>query len=242
MTLDDIRATILDGRTKGIPGTARPFALADIGRQGWNVLREDLPLPLMVLKRSALDHNAEVFGHYLRSHDLSCAPHGKTTMSPQIFAEQLTGGACGMTAATANQVEVMRAYGVRRIVLANQLVGKANIQTIAAAINADPGFDFYGYVDSIAQLRNLEKHLPPLHHPINLLIEAGTPGGRTGLRTLDEARALAAALEAADPARVRFAGVSMFLSATLDRVSAPQPGGLSRRSIWSCRRRIAAST
>lgn len=223
MTLDDIRATILDGRTKGIPGTARPFALADIGRQGWNVLREDLPLPLMVLKRSALDHNAEVFGHYLRSHDLSFAPHGKTTMAPQIFAEQLTGGAWGMTAATANQVEVMRAYGVRRIVLANQLVGKANIQTIAAAINADPGFDFYAYVDSIAQLRNLETYLPPLHHPIKLLIEAGTPGGRTGLRTLDEARALAAAIATADPARVRFAGVSMFEGAApgLDKGTDP---------------------
>ncbi|HZY51387.1 MAG TPA: amino acid aldolase, partial [Devosia sp.] len=73
-----------------------------------------------------------------------------------------------------------------------------------------PGFDFYGYVDSIAQLRNLETYLPPLHHPLKLLIEAGTPGGRTGLRTLDEARALAAAIASADPARVRFAGVSMF--------------------------------
>ena len=110
MTLDDIRATILDGRTKGIPGTAAPFALADIGGKGWNVLREDLPLPLMVLKRSALDHNAEVFGQYLRSHDLSFAPHGKTTMSPQIFAEQLAGGAWGMTAATANQVESLRKF------------------------------------------------------------------------------------------------------------------------------------
>ena len=30
MTLDDIRATVLDGRTKGIPGTTAPFALRDI--------------------------------------------------------------------------------------------------------------------------------------------------------------------------------------------------------------------
>ena len=42
--------TILDGRTKGIPGTAAPFPLGDIGAKGWNVLREDMPLPLMVLK------------------------------------------------------------------------------------------------------------------------------------------------------------------------------------------------
>ena len=88
MTLDDIRDTVLDGRTKGIPGTSAPFALKDIAGKGWNVLREDMPLPLMVLKRAALDHNAAVFGEYLVESKLSLAPHGKTTMSPQIFAEQ----------------------------------------------------------------------------------------------------------------------------------------------------------
>ncbi|MBI4921416.1 MAG: amino acid deaminase, partial [Devosia nanyangense] len=97
MNIEDIRATLLDGRTKGIPGTAEPFALGQIAAKGWNVLREDMPLPLMVLKRSSLDHNAAVFGDYLTSHDLSLAPHGKTTMSPQIFAEQLSHGAWGMT-------------------------------------------------------------------------------------------------------------------------------------------------
>ena len=89
MNLDDIGATILDGRTKGIPGTSAPFALRDIAKKNWNVLKEDLPLPLMVLKRSALDHNAAAFSEYLVANGLTLAPHGKTTMTPQIFAEQI---------------------------------------------------------------------------------------------------------------------------------------------------------
>lgn len=225
MNINDIRASVLDGRTKGIPGTATPFALGEIARKNWNVLREDMPLPLLVLKRSALDHNAKVFGEYLAGEGLSLAPHGKTTMTPQIFSEQLGHGAWGMTAATVNQVQVMRAYGVGRIVLANQLLGKAHLLAIAAEINGDPAFDFYCFVDSIAQLGNMVAYLDglTLGHPIKLLIEAGVAGGRTGLRTLDEARTLATAIAAADPRKFRFAGVAAFEGVVpgLDKGTAP---------------------
>ncbi len=210
MTLDDILATRLDGRTKGIPGTTEPFALRDIAAKGWNVLREDLPLPLMVLRRSALDHNAAVFGEYLVSSGLSLAPHGKTTMSPQIFSEQLGHGAWGMTAATVNQVQVMHAYGVKRVVMANQLLGRAHMASIRAMLDADPEFDFYCFVDSVAQLDNMARHLGRPARPIKLLLEGGVVGGRTGVRTLEDARRVAQAIAAADPACFRFAGVAAF--------------------------------
>lgn len=212
MNLEEITSTILDGRTKGIPGTTEPFALADIAKKGWNVLREDLPLPLMVLKRSALDHNAAAFRNYLVAHELSFAPHGKTTMSPQIFAEQLANGAWGMTAATVNQVQVMRAYGVNRIVMANQLLGKAQVTAIAAELRADPAFDFYCFVDSVSQLDNILRYLEGNEpgRPIKLLIEAGVMGGRTGVRSIEAGAAVADAILAADPDLVRFAGVAAF--------------------------------
>lgn len=210
MTLDDIRATVLDRRTKGIPGTAAPFALRDIAAKDWNVLREDMSLPLMVLRRSALDHNAAVFGDYLVEQKLSLAPHGKTTMSPQIFAEQLSHGAWGMTAATANQVQVMHAYGVKRVVMANQLLGKANVEAIGQILATDPEFDFYCFVDSVAQLKNLARYLGRPAHALKLLLEVGVVGGRTGVRTLEDATALAEAIAAADPAVFRFAGVAAF--------------------------------
>ncbi|MEO7221540.1 MAG: alanine racemase, partial [Devosia sp.] len=241
MILDDIGSTILDARTKGVPGTAAPFALADIGKQGWNVLLEDLPLPLMVLKRSALDHNAAAFGDYLVASELSLAPHGKTTMSPQIFAEQLRHGAWGMTAATVNQVQVMRSYGVARIVLANQLVGRAHLASIADQINRDPGFDFYCFVDSVAQLDNMASHLGRLNHPIKLLIEVGAIGGRTGIRTLDQAGALAGAIAAADPALFRFAGVAAFEGVVPGLEKSTQPVADFADFVVEVARRLPAS-
>jgi D-serine dehydratase len=128
-----------------------------------------------------------------------------------------------MTAATVNQVQVMRAHGVDRIVLANQLVGRANVESVAAMLRADPAFEFYCFLDSVAQLDNVARHLPPVPRPIRLLIEAGAVGGRTGVRTLEQADALAAAIAAADPARFRFAGVGMFEGVVpgLDKGTAP---------------------
>lgn len=212
MDLSDILATQLDPRTKGIPGTAAPFALSDIGTKGWNLLAEDLPFPQLILKRSHLDHNKRVFAEYLTSNGLSLAPHGKTTMAPQLFAEQLEAGAWAITAANVPQVQVMRHYGVPRIVLGNQLIGKAHLETIAALLNADPGFEFYCFVDSVAQLDNMTRYLAghPLDQPIRMLLEVGVTGGRTGVRTLDEAAALAEAMTKSDPARFRFAGVAAF--------------------------------
>jgi len=221
LDLTSVMDTVLDHRTKGIPESASPFKLGDIARQGWNVLREDMPLPLMLLKRSALDHNAKVFGGYLKDNDLSLAPHGKTTMAPQIFSEQLANGAWGITAATVGQVQVMRHYGVPRVIMANQLVGRANIAAIAALINTDPGFDFYTYVDSVGHLAHMDQHLSGarLDRPLKLLIEVGAAGGRTGVRTMAEAEQVVQALAAADPARFRFAGIGV------RRRDSPRRGG-----------------
>lgn len=225
MNTDEIHETILDARTKGVPGTAAPFRLADLGSKGWNVLREDLPLPLMVLRRSSLDHNAAVFSEYLTAHELSLAPHGKTTMTPQIFAEQLAHGAWGMTAATVSQVQVMVAYGVKRVVLANQLLGKANIHSVAAMLASDPDFEFYCFIDSVAQLDNMARHFAAvgLLRPVRLLMELGVAGGRTGIRTLEGARQVVAAIRAADPALFRFAGVATFegVAPGLDKSTEP---------------------
>ncbi|NDV00257.1 amino acid deaminase [Pseudoroseicyclus tamaricis] len=224
MDLSEIYETVLDGRTKGLPGTAAPFALKHIAAQGWNVLREDMPLPLMVLKRAALDHNARVFGDYLSAHGLSLAPHGKTTMAPQLFAEQLR-YSWAITAANVAQVQVMHRYGVDRVVLGNQLLGRAALASVAQMMAEREAFEFYVFVDSPAQLDNMARHLSGLGlpRPLHLLLEVGVAGGRTGLRTEEEAADLAEAMLAADPALFRFAGVASFEGVVPGLAEGPEP-------------------
>ncbi len=193
--------SLVDQRTKGIPGGVEPFPLAEIGRKGWNLLREDLPLPLAVLKRSALDHNGRWMRGFLQRHGAVIAPHGKTTMSPELFRRQLDDGAWGITVATVGQLQVARAHGVQRIVLANQLVGKQAIRTVLTELACDPGFEFLCLADSVAAVERIAamaRENPP-GRPVELLLEGGVTGGRTGCRDTASALAVARAVRAAEP-------------------------------------------
>ncbi len=208
--LHDIDDEPITGLTKGMPGGMAPIRLGDIGRQGWNVLREDLPLPLAVLKQSALDHNADWMSRFLALSGAVMAPHGKTTMSPQLFATQLAHGAWGITLATVQQVQVARRFGVSRIVLANQLVGRQAIRYVLDELHRDPAFELYCLVDSVEGVRLLADALArhPLARPLPVLLEGGAAGERTGCRDLPAAMAVARAV-AAEP-RLALRGVEGF--------------------------------
>jgi D-serine deaminase-like pyridoxal phosphate-dependent protein len=207
--LAGLLAEPVDWRWKGRPAVRRALTVGELGAEGWNLVAGDLLLPAMVLKQSALDHNIALVARYCEDHGVSLAPHGKTTMAPQLFARQLDAGAWGLTAATVAQVGVYRRFGVRRIVLANELVETAAVRWIADELAADPDFDFYCLVDSPAAVEAMTEALRGSDTgPIQVLVEVGVPGGRAGCRTLEEAKGVAAAV-AASPALV-LAGVEGF--------------------------------
>jgi D-serine deaminase-like pyridoxal phosphate-dependent protein len=160
--------------------------------------------PVLVARRSALRHNIATVAGYLAGHDVRHAPHGKTTMAPSLFAAQLAAGAWGLTAATANQVLVYRRAGVRRILLANQLLDPRPLSWLAAGLDADPDFTLLSYVDSMEGVAALAATRG--ERPIRVLVEVGFPGGRTGCRTVAEAVAVARA--AASSPRLEVAGVA----------------------------------
>jgi D-serine deaminase-like pyridoxal phosphate-dependent protein len=211
LNLSETLETVVDGRVKGVPGRSRPLRLREIGEQGWNVLAEDLPLPLLVIKRTALDHNLRLMHRYCQRHRVQLAPHGKTTMAPQLFDEQLRMGAWGITAATVQQLQVYRRAGVHRVMFANQLVGAPGLGYVFAELERDPGFDFYCWVDSAASVELLAD-AAKCHRsgrPVKVLAEIGYPCGRGGVRTRAQLDALVGAI-AARARTVELAGVAGF--------------------------------
>src|SRR5215211_8261757 len=92
------------------------------GRDIAGLALRDLPLPVLVLRESAVAHNLGVMGRWCAERGVSLAPHGKTTMAPALIRRQLEAGAWGMTAASVPQLAVMRDAGARRVILANELV------------------------------------------------------------------------------------------------------------------------
>jgi D-serine dehydratase len=105
--------TVIGPTHKGFPQQQTPLPLSQIGAQGWNVLGGDLPLPLAVIKRDVLQHNLAWMQDFASTRGLQLAPHGKTSMSPQLFRRQLDAGAWGMTFASVTQAFIGVQAGAR---------------------------------------------------------------------------------------------------------------------------------
>lgn len=177
---------------KGVGDIDANPSISSVDKLGWNILREDVSLPVAVLRQERIVHNLVWMQQFIASYDLKLAPHGKTTMSPALFHQQLEHGAWGITLATAPQVKAAYNHGVRRILMANQLVGRANMAIIKRLQN-DPDFEFYCIVDSVANLDQLGHFFSQAGQSLKVLIELGVEGGRTGVRNdLELARLLAA--------------------------------------------------
>ena len=193
LALETLLTSPLEAGTKGLPCDGAGVLIGDIPEKCWNLLEEQIPLPGAVIMHSALEHNADWMQDFLRAENVSIAPHGKTTMAPQLFDLQLSRGAWGISVATTQQLKVCRHFGVARVLMANQPVGATDIQYIAEELVRDSAFEFYCLIDSIAGAGRLQRVLKQTgtSSVIRVLLEIGMKGGRTGCRSVDAALELA---------------------------------------------------
>ncbi|HEY4214132.1 MAG TPA: amino acid deaminase [Steroidobacteraceae bacterium] len=178
---------------KGVPGHAGEIPLDQVGERRWSVLAEDLPLPVAVIKTSALRHNSAWMKDFAERYRVGLAPNGKTTLCPALFDLQLADGAWGISLATPHQLQIARRSGYRRILLANQLIGKSAIEWVIEELRRSPDFEFYCLVDSSANVEQLAliARRRSLSRPLRVLVEMGFEGGRTGCRTVEQAVSIA---------------------------------------------------
>jgi D-serine dehydratase len=198
LALSSLDEQVLQPGVKGLPITA-PLRQGAIGVQGWKLLHGDTSFPVAVLKTSALRHNLDWMRAFCERYGVALAPHGKTTMSPQLFGAQLANGAWGITLANAVQVQVAHRFGVRRVLIANQLVARSDVRAVLQLLHDDPDFECLVLADSLAGVARLAEEVAnhPLARPLPVLVELGLSGKRAGCRTPEEAMTVARALERA---------------------------------------------
>ena len=201
---------VFDSTHKSFPLLAAPGTSSELAQRGWNVLADDLPYPLAVIHRDALSHNVRWMQAYAQRKGVKLAPHGKTTMSPELFAMQLQGGAWGLTFATVWQASLGVKAGAKRIIIANQILATTDLDALDAMLVASPQLQIFFLVDSIEQLLCIEQWRLHRHssRAFDVLLEMGFDGGRTGCRTQQQARTLAQALRAS--LAVRFCGIECY--------------------------------
>ncbi|NQE68697.1 D-serine ammonia-lyase [Nocardia gamkensis] len=168
---------------------------------------DSLETPVLTVDRAALRTNIAVMADWVRAAGVRLAPHGKTTMAPQVWADQLAAGSWGITLATIWQTQVARSFGVARVLLANALVDPVGLRWVAAESARDPSFEFVCWADSVETVALMDAHLrtAPESARVRVLVELGGPHGRTGARTVEQAHAVARAIGAAS--RLTLAGV-----------------------------------
>jgi D-serine dehydratase len=192
-TAQTASTTAIPVLNKGLGFMEHALEPSEIARLGWNLLREDLSLPSAVLYEDRLRNNLNWMQQFITAYGVKLAPHGKTTMAPRLFEMQLQTGAWGITLATAQQTLVAYTHGVRRVLMANQLVGKENMSIIARLLE-DPGFEYYCLVDSAAQIELLGAYFRKRGQRLRVLLELGVEGGRAGVRTEEQLQSVLDAL------------------------------------------------
>ncbi len=184
---------LIEPLNKGLGAMDRALLPRDIPNLGWQLLHEDLSLPTAVLYEEKLAHNLQWMQAFAAAYGAKLAPHGKTTMAPKLFMRQLKAGAWGITLATAPQTRVAYQHGVRRVLMANQLVGKQNMAIIGDLLE-DAEFEYFCLVDSSEQVESLARFFGGRGQRLNVLVELGVDDGRTGVRNRQQLHAVMTAL------------------------------------------------
>lgn len=209
----------LDRRVKGLPAAWAGRTPAEITAAGADFFAEGPLSPVCVLDAAALTHNLTTMAGWCAEHGVELAPHGKTHMSPQLLARQFDAGATAVTAATISQVRTFRAFGVRSVVLANELVDAAGLRWVAAELDADPGFQLVCWVDSTAGVALMDRELAGMSRQLDVCVEVGAVGGRTGCRSPAYVDAVARAVTGST--HLRLVGVAGYEAALGHDVSEP---------------------
>lgn len=206
----DMRLRVVDndrltGRDKGIPARAIGMTPGEFLATSPRI--EEFWTPLIVLEDAAIRHNVATMAEWHRARGLELMPHGKTTMAPALWQRQLDAGSLGITLATMGQVRTARTFGLGSIMLANAAVDERSLRYLTRELEDDE-LRFVSWVDSVETVEAMASVLAAVGtpRPVDVLVELGAPGGRTGARTIAEATRVAERI-AATP-QLRLAGVA----------------------------------
>jgi D-serine deaminase-like pyridoxal phosphate-dependent protein len=223
--LNELRDTVVGAQHKSLPPTAWGLTVDEF--LATTPRLSQFATPLLTLDETGLSHNITAMARWASERNMMLAPHGKTTMAPQLWRRQLAAGAWAITLATPWQAQIARRFGVGRIMLANAVVDAVSLAWLTDELSRDPDFEFYCWADSVTTVELMTSVLDKASRQIAVLVELGFPGGRCGARTVDEAVAVAEAI--AQSPKLTLAGVAGYEGALgHDR----SPGALTRITTY----------
>lgn len=147
--------------------------------------------PRMVVDLDAVDANIALMAAWSAARGAALAPHVKTTMSESIVRRQVAGGAARLTVATVEQARTVLSWGHRRVLIANEVVDRRALEILRSLIDGEQDADVICLVDSAEGIEQARRVFATSGRGLQVMVDVGTPGGRTGVRDAPTARRLA---------------------------------------------------
>jgi D-serine deaminase-like pyridoxal phosphate-dependent protein len=212
------RSKVLDWSDKAVQPAWYGSSIAEVAEARPKL--DELSTPMMTLDRHAIDENLSTMSRWCAQAGLSQAPHGKTTMAPALWRDQLLAGCWAITVANEPQLRVARGAGVPRVIVANLFLRPAGLAWLAGELAADRGFEFMCWVDSVEAVQIMDAALSAAgaQQRVHVLIEVGHSRARTGVRSLGDALRVADAVVSAPT--LALAGVAGFEGSVAHEIDA----------------------
>ena len=201
---------------------------------------QDLETPVLVVDLDALEHNIGVIArHYSGEADkaIRLRPHGKNHKAPEILAMQVAAGGTvgGVCAAKVSEAEVFVEAGAGNVLIANQVVDPAKIRRLVALAER---VETTVAVDSDAQVALLARGVESSAAALGVVIEVDTMMGRGGVRSVEQAVALARRVTATPGLRFRGVMSHQVLRGPGERANRFAEGGRYIERVLEARRAI----
>jgi D-serine deaminase-like pyridoxal phosphate-dependent protein len=184
---------------------AASYALPAPARAGMRV--EDVDTPALLLDLDAFERNLRRLPATLEGRSVRVRPHAKSHKCPQIALRQVALGAVGVCCQKVSEAQALVQGGVRDVLIANEVVGAAKLQRLAAlAHEARIGV----CVDDADNVRELAAAVRAAGSQPDVYVEVDVGARRCGVEPGEPAVALARAI--AD-AGLHFAGLQAYQGA-----------------------------
>ena len=165
---------------------------------------DELPTPTLVLDIDVLEHNIHTMRDTLAG-QAALRPHAKTHKCAEIATLQLEAGAIGITVATAREARAMAARGIPEILIANEVCTPADLSDV---LDSARTARMIVAVDDVDNVQQISRAAVAAGVAIGAVIDVDLGMGRCGVRSNEEAHAVAEALLAAPGIELR--GVTGF--------------------------------
>ncbi|MBU0738207.1 MAG: D-TA family PLP-dependent enzyme [Alphaproteobacteria bacterium] len=154
----------------------------------------ELSTPLPLIDEQKLAANIARVQTYMDSHSLAFRPHIKTHKIPEIAAEQVKAGAKGINCQKITEAEIFADHGFEDLLITFNILGSEKHKRLVDLNARISGLKVVA--DSETTVRGLSCAFSQTH-PLTVLVECDTGGGRCGVQSPEAAVALAETIVAA---------------------------------------------